>query len=222
MKRRLQLTETYISNVVKGVINEMFGEAASIPYDPNMLDGIDSIDARSINLFIKSMIPEGNRVSVNSPYKAIRQLVLYFSGEGASLHGGRLTKDIVGMMLKNRTLSSIIYTITQEDKKIIDLIYGQNKLTGKPLMQQIVWHLDEITSQLGKFNEAMNSANFRYFFSNTEAMEGSADGKRVGLAKILMKAYMGTNEIKSQIKKMEALLNKQGDPFSYNTGRFRR
>jgi hypothetical protein len=53
-------------------------------------------------------------------------------------------------------------------------------------------------------------------------MEGSADGKRVGLAKILMKAYMGTNEIKSQIKKMEALLNKQGDPFSYNTGRFKR
>jgi hypothetical protein len=222
MKRHLQLTESYISGVVKGVINEMFGEAASIPYDPNMLDGIDSIDARSINLFIKSMIPEGNRVSVNSPYKAIRQLVLYFSGEGASLHGGRLTKDIVGMMLKNRTLSSIIYTITQEDKKIIDLIYGQNKLTGKPLMQQIVWHLDEITAQLGKFNEAMNSANFRYFFSNTEAMEGSADGKRVGLAKILMKAYMGTNEIKSQIKKMEALLNKQGDPFSYNTGRFKR
>jgi hypothetical protein len=68
----------------------------------------------------------------------------------------------------------------------------------------------------------MNSANFRNYFSNTEAMEGSADGKRVGLAKILINAYMGTNEIKNQIKKMEALLNKQADPFSYNTGRFRR
>ena len=218
----MRLTESYISRIVRGVINEMVDEVASIPYDPNMLDGIDSIDVRSINLYIKSMIPSGNRVSVNSPYKAIRQLVLYFSPEGAALHGGRLTKDIVNFMLKNDVFSSKIFSITQQDKKILDLIYGQNKLTGKPLMQQIVWCLDEILNQLTELNTAMESANFRNYFRDTEAMEGSKDGKRVGLATILFKAYMGANEIKKQIKKMEALLDKPGDPFSYNVGKTRR
>ncbi len=216
------ISEQAISRAIRSVINEMFGEASSIPYDPNMLDGIDSIDTRSINLYIQSMIPEGNRVSVNSPYKAIRQLVLYFSDEGAVKHGGRLTKDIVNSMLKNKTLSSIIFAITQEDKKILDIIYGPKKLTGKPLMQQIVWCLDEITAQLGKFNEAMNNSNFRNFFNNTEAMEGSKDGKRIGLVQILMRAYMGANEIKTQMKKMDTLLAKHNDPFSYKTGKFRR
>ena len=200
----------------------MIGEVTSIPYDPNMLDGIDSIDARSINLYIQSMIPNNNRVSINSPYKAIRQLVLYFSPEGAVKHGGRITKDIVNFMLKNEELSSKIFAITQEDKKIINLIYGPKKITGKPLMQQIVWSLDEIINQLMGLNQVMSRADFRNYFSNTEAMEGSADGKRVGLAKILMKAYMGSNEIKNQIKKMDSLLAKQNDPFSYNTGKFKR
>ena len=219
---RKVISEQTISRVIRSVINEMLGEVSSIPYDPKMLDGIDSIDVRSINLYIQSMIPEGNRISINSPYRGVRQLVLYFSKEGAVKHNGKLTKDIVTFMLKNNDLSSKIYAITQEDKKIIDLIYGPKKLTGKPLMQQIVWHLDEIISQLGELNEVMNSTNYRSYFASSEAMEGSKDGKRIGLAQILMKAYMGSNEIKNQIKKMEALLAKQNDPFSYNTGRFRR
>lgn len=218
MKKRI-ISEQTINRVIKSVINEMFDEIKAIPYDKNMLDGIDSIDTRSINLYIKSMIPDNNRGSVNSPYRAIRQLVLYFSSEGAMKHGGRLTKDIVNFMLKNEELSSKIFAITQEDKKIMDLIYGPNKLTGKPLMQQIVWSLDAILEQLKGLNDVMSRADFRNYFSNTEAMEGSADGKRVGLAKILMSAYMGANEIRNQMKKMEKLLNQQNDPFSYNTGK---
>ena len=162
------ISEQTISRVIRGVINEMLGEVSSIPYDPKMLDGIDSIDVRSINLYIQSMIPEGNRISINSPYRGVRQLVLYFSKEGAVKHNGKLTKDIVTFMLKNNDLSSKIYAITQEDKKIIDLIYGPKKLTGKPLMQQIVWHLDEIISQLGELNEVMNSTNYRNYFASSE------------------------------------------------------
>lgn len=216
------ISEQTISRIVRGVINEMLGEVSSIPYDPNMLDGIDSIDVRSINLYIQSMIPSGNKISVNCPYKGIRQLVLYFSKEGAMKHNGRLTKDIVSFMLKNEALSSKIYAITKEDNKILDVIYGPKKLTGKPLMQQIVWHLDEILSQLEELNNVMNSTNFRNYFANSQAMEGSPDGRRIGLAQILISAYMGSNEIKKQIKKMEALLAKQNDPFSYNPGKFRR
>ena len=89
-------------------------------------------------------------------------------------------------------------------------------------MQQIVWNLDAILEQLEKLNAAMNSNNYRNYFSNTEAMEGSKDGKRIGLAQILIKAYMGANELKSQIKKMDALLTKQNDPFSYNPGKFKK
>ena len=197
MRKRI-ISEETINRAIKSAINEMLGEVMSIPYDSHMLDGIDSIDNRSINLYIKSMIPDNNRGSVNSPYRAIRQLVLYFSPEGAMKHGGRLTKDIVNFMLKNEELSSKIFAITQEDKKIMDLIYGPNKLTGKPLMQQIVWSLDAILEQLKGLNDVMSRADFRNYFSNTEAMEGSADGRRVGLAKILMSAYMGANEIRNQ------------------------
>ena len=161
----------------------------------------------------------GNRVSVNSPYKALRQLVLYFSPDGAIKHGGKMTRQIVNFMLKNDALKSKISSIAQQDKKILDLIYGKNKLSGKPLMQQIVWCLDEIISQLGELNNVMNNSNFRNYFNNTEAMEGSADGKRVGLAQILIRAYMGVNNIKAQMKKMQNLLDKGKDAFEYNTGR---
>lgn len=212
--RAINLSEAYIGSVVRSVINEMFDEA-KIAYDPHMLDGIDSIDARSINYFIQAMIPEGNRVSVNSPYKAIRQLVLYFSPEGATKHGGKLVKDIVNFMLKNKALSTKIYAITKLDNEILNFIYGDKKLTGKPLMQQIVWRLDEMINQLGQLNEVMNSANFRNYFGDSEAMIGSKDGKRVGLSTILVRAYMGCNEIKEQIKKMQNILDKGNDALSY-------
>ena len=216
------ISEQTISRVVRGVINEMFGEAKSLPYDPHRFDGIDSVDANTINMHLRGMIPEGNVVSKNSPYAPIRQLVLFFSDEGARRHGGRAVREIVEFMLRDDVLSSIINAITKCDIKIKDLIYGEKRLTGKPLMQQIVWNLDAILEQLEKLNAAMSSNNYRNYFSNTEAMEGSKDGKRIGLAQILIKAYMGANELKSQIKKMDVLLTKQNDPFSYNPGKFRR
>ena len=216
------ISEQTISRAIRSVINEMFGEAKALPYDPNRFDGVDSVDANTINMHLRGMIPEGNVVSRKSPYAPIRQLVLYFSDEGARKHNGRLVKDIVNFMLKDETLSAIVNAITKCDIKIKSLIYGEKRLTGKPLMQNIIWCLDEILEQLNKLNAAMESNNYRNYFSNTEAMEGSKDGRRIGLAQILMGAYMGANELRNQIKKMDALLTKQNDPFSYNTGRFRR
>lgn len=223
---KIKLTEQQLHSVIReavnNVLNEMIGEASPIPYDKDFLVGIDSIDARSINYFIKAMIPEGNRVSVNSPYKAIRQLVLYFSPEGATKHGGRLTKDIVNNIMKDDALKSKVFEITQCDKKIINLIYGKNRLTGKPLMQEIVWNLDAILQALIQFNEIVNNSNARNYFNGTEAMNGSADGKRVGLMTIMFNAVKGIDEIKKQIKTMQELLDKGNDAFSYYTGRTRR
>lgn len=221
-KREVNLSEEKISSIVHSVINEMFDEVTKIAYDPNMLDGIDSIDTRSINYFIQSMIPEGNRVSVNSPYKAIRQLVLYFSPEGAAKHGGRLTKDIVNHIMKDDAIRKVVYAISQADRKIIETIYGQNKLTGKPLMQQIVWNLDTILQQLMQLNDLIEHSNIKNYFDGTDALSGSKDGKRVGLSTIMYNAFMGIDEIKKQIKKMQDILDKGRDAFSYNTGRFRR
>lgn len=214
MNRRVNLSESRISSILRGVINEMIGEA-TVAYDPHFLDGIDSIDDRSINYFIKAMIPEGNRVSVNSPYKAIRQLVLYFSPEGAVKHGGRLTKDIVNSILKDDTLRKKVYEISQCDNKIIDTIYGANKLTGRPLMQQIAWNLDTMLEQLTQFNNLFEKSNVKNYFDGTEALNGSADGKRVGLATIMFRAYMGIDEIRKQIKKMQNILDKGKDALSY-------
>jgi hypothetical protein len=220
--RRINLTEERIGSIVRGVINEMFGEATKIAYNKNLLDGIDSIDARSINYFIRAMIPLGNRVSINSPYKSIRQLVLYFSSDGATKHGGRLTKDIVNYIMKDDDIRNSVNAISQADSKIIDLIYGENKLTGRPLMQQIVWNLDSILEQLMNLNNAVEKSNIKNYFNGTDALSGSQDGKRVGLSTIMYHAFMGIDEIKNQIKKMQELLDKGKDAFSYNTGRFRR
>ena len=161
------------------------------------------------------MIPEGNRVSVNSPYKAIRQLVLYFSPEGAVKHGGRLTKDIVNSILKDDSLRKKVYEISQCDNKIIDTIYGANKLTGRPLMQQIAWNLDTMLEQLTQFNNLFEKSNVKNYFDGTEALNGSADGKRVGLATIMFRAYMGIDEIRKQIKKMQDILDRGRDAMSY-------
>ena len=221
MKRKINLSEERISSIVNSVINEMFDEA-KIAYDKNFLDGIDSIDTRSINYFIQAMIPFGNRVSVNSPYKAIRQLVLYFSPEGAVKHGGRLTKDIVNHILKDDSIRAAVNAISKADKKIIDLIYGENKLTGRPLMQQIVWNLDAILEQLMTLNTLVDKSNIKNYFDGTDALSGSEDGKRVGLSTIMYHAFMGIDEIKKQIKKMQDLLDRGRDAFSYNTGKFRR
>ena len=221
MKRRINLSESKIRNVVRGVISEMFNEAG-ISYDKGFLDGIDGIDNRSINYFIQAMIPEGNRVSRNSPYKAIRQLVLYFSPEGAAKHGGRLTKDIVNYIMKDDALRTKIYEISKCDKKILDLIYGTNKLSGRPLMQEIIWNLDEILNLLTQINEIINKSNIKNYFGGTEALNGASDGKRVGLSTIMFNAYLGIDEIKKQIKKMQTILDKGKDAFSYYTGRNRR
>jgi len=214
MKKRINLTEERIGSIVRGVINEMFNEAG-IAYDKNFLDGIDSIDNRSINYFIQAMIPEGNRVSKNSPYKAIRQLVLYFSPEGAIKHGVRLTKDIVKYIMKDDSLRKKVYEISQCDRKILEIIYGQNKLTGRPLMQQIAWNLDTMLGALGEFNELFNNSNIRNYFDGTEAINGSEDGKRVGLSTIMFNAYMGIDEIRKQIKKMQDILDRGKDAMSY-------
>ena len=214
MNRRINLSESRISGVIRGVINEMFDEA-KIAYDKNFLDGVDKIDNRSINYFIQAMIPDGNRVSVNSPYKAIRQLVLYFSPEGAVKHGGSLTKDIVNYIMKDDNTRKTVYSISIADKKIRDLIYGDKKLTGKPLMQQIVWNLDSILEQLIKLNDLVEKSNVKNYFDSTEAINGSADGKRVGLATIMYKAFMGIDEIKRQIKKMQEILDRGNDALSY-------
>jgi len=220
--KKIKLTEERISSIIRSVINEMFDESTRIPYDKHFLDGIESIDNKSINYFIQSMIPEGNRVSVNSPYKGLRQLVLYFSQEGAVKHGGRLTKDIVNYIMRDSDLSNSIFNISKCDKKITELIYGNKRLTGRPLMQQIIWNLDEILEQLMKFNELVNKSNIKNYFGGQEAIDGSEDGKRVGLSSIMYKAFMGIDEIKNQIKKMQALLDRGRDAFSYNTGKFKR
>ena len=213
-KKLIRLTESdfqrLIEESVKTILNEI-----QIPYNKDFLNGLDSIDNRSINAFIQSMIPSGNRVSKNSPYKGIRQLVLYFSPEGAVKHGGVITKDIVNFIMKDDKIRKIVYAISQEDKKIIDLIYGANKTSGRDLMQQIIWHLDGITDQLMELNGLMNNANFKNYFSGTDAMDGSNDGKRVGLSNILFKAYTGADEIKRQNKKMQEILDKPKDAFSY-------
>ena len=42
--RRKIISEQTINRVIRGVISEMLGEVSSIPYDKNMLDGVDSIE----------------------------------------------------------------------------------------------------------------------------------------------------------------------------------
>ena len=87
-------------------------------------------------------------------------------------------------------------------------------------MQQIVWNLDEMLSSLSEFNNIVSNSNIKNYFNGTEALDGATDGKRVGLSTIMYHAYMGIDEIKNQIKKMQALLDRGRDAFSYNTGRY--
>ena len=214
MKRRIRLTEGDLHRIVKESVR-MILEG----FDEHLLDGVDSIDARTINMYIKQMIPIGNRVSINSPYKPIRQLVLYFSDEGAMKHGGRLTKDIVINILKNDAVRNAVLELTKCDKNIISYIYGEKKLTGKPLMQRIIWELDGILDALIKLDTEYRKTNSSNWFGHTDAIKGSEDGKRVGLGDIMYNAAMGVTKIKAIMGKMQKLLDKPNDPFAYRIRR---
>lgn len=210
-KRIIRLTESDLHNVIMESVSSILNEV----FDINLLNDVDSIDVRSINKYIKEMIPLGNRVGKSSPYKPIRQLVLYFSEEGARKHGGRLTKDIVNNMLKNDAIRNAVVELTRADKNIMSYIYGDNKLTGKPLMQRIIWEMDEILKILMKLNQEYEKSGSQNWFGHTEAIKGSDDKKRIGLGEILYNALMGVTKIKELMSKMQKLVDKERDPFSY-------
>lgn len=216
-RKLIRLTESDLHSIISESVQRLLRE-----YDEHLLDGVDSIDVATINMHIKQMIPLGGRVSKNSPYKPIRQLVLYFSEDGAMKHGGRLTKDIVNNILKNEKVRKAVYDLSLRDRKIKGYIYGPNKLSGRPLMQRVVWEMDGILESLMNLNQEYKKTNSAEWFGHTDALMGGYDNRIVGLSGILRSALANATKIKEQIKKMQELLDRPRDPFSYSTRSFGR
>lgn len=200
-KKILRITESDICNIVKNVLKE---------YDQHMLDGIDEMDERGFDYVIRELIPQSNRISVNNPYKPIRQLCLFFSENGAMKHGSGTTARIVRMMLDDPKIGPIIGKIQKLDGDIRYLIYKNKMYRGSSLAQMVIYKVDEINSLLFDFNEALSKSNLKGYFSETEAMQGSENGKLVGLAKISIACFKACGTIKKELEKLQKLLDKRG------------
>ena len=201
MAKLLKITEADIHRMVEGVLQE---------YRKDYWEGITQTTNREADAFLREMIPYGNRMSKNTPYKPIRQLLNFFSESGASSHENKGTQDIIKYILKDKRIANIIRKISIEDSRIKYKIYHSKTLVGRALMQEVIFSLDEIHDLLIEFNDAMTKANFVNYFQGSEAIDGRANGKFVGLAKITLQAFKGIGELKDITTKMQELLNNSG------------
>lgn len=209
-KRIIRLTESDLHDIIRESVNILLET-----FNPNLFDDIESADALSINKFIKEMIPLGNRISPNSPYKPIRQLVLYFSENGARKHGTRLTKDVVNNILKNDAVRNAVNDLTKRNNEVLSYIYGEKKLSGKPLMQRIIWEMDGMLETLMKLHQEYEKSGSQNWFGHTDAIKGRDDKKMKGLGEIMYDALIGVTKIKGLMNKLQQLIDKPKDPFSY-------
>ena len=168
------------------------------------------ISNRDAQALLKELIPEGNKWLKNTPYKAIKQLVLYFSPNGARKHGGAATREIVEFMLKDRAISRVIKEITQLDYKIHFMVYESRELRGRYLVQEVIYQLIGMREALIKFDQALTNSNFTNYFQDSEAVKGSPDGRRIGLQQIAINAFKGIAELTQELEHMQNAMTGSG------------
>ena len=75
--------------------------------------------------------------------------------------------------------------------------------------------IDDITNAVQTLMTALNRNYQLDWFRGSETIDGSKDGKRKGLASILIQASMKMQELKDFIDKLKSFADKGKDPSSY-------
>lgn len=179
-------------------------------FDPSIIDGIDYIPPTEVNKLIKNLI--GDIYQRKSPFAPIRAIALFFSKDGAIGHTTG-AKPIIAHLMKDKDVSKSIWTIQTKIKKLEELV--QRSSNSFQLVYEVSYVIDDITNAVQTLMTALNRNYQLDWFRGSETIDGSKDGKRKGLASILIQASMKMQELKDFIDKLKSFADKGKDPSSY-------
>ena len=187
-----------------------------ISYDPHMLDGIHYVDNASAMYYLKSMI-SGDVYDRKSPYVPVRLLVKYFDKDtGVLRHGCQGSAALVKFLFKRPHISRAINGLTKKHGELLHLIYVQKDFQGSQLMERVSWKLQAIMDDVRTLIKGIETSDAMTLFENTEAIQGSTDGRRLGLKDIVFRAALNLSKIDDQVRKLEGIMRRGKDPFSYS------
>lgn len=187
-----------------------------IAYDPHMLDGIEFIDTKSAVSYIKSMIPS-SEYDRNSPYVPIRKLVKFFDKDkGVLRHGRKGSADLIKYLYKQDAVRKPIISLTVKDSELLALVYEQKTYVGTELVDRVRWKLDEIQKDVQSLLHGLNESECEKLFEGKEAMDGSKDGRLVGLSELIINATQKADEMTRNVKLLDDILRKGKDPMEYS------
>lgn len=193
-----------------------------IPYDSNLLKGIEYVDMKSAMAFLRSMITN-DMYDKKSPYIPIRMLVKFFDKEsGVRRHGRGGSAALVKYLLRQEDVSKAINRLTLRHNELLDMVYTQKKYIGHQLIERVYWKLQGIVEEVRVLIQGINKSECIMLFGNTEAINGSGDGRLIGLREIIIRANDSLCDIIKQIAKLDTLMNKGKDPLTYSVSRYAR
>jgi hypothetical protein len=186
-----------------------------ISYDPHLLDGIEYIDIKSAMCFVKSVI-SADVYDRKSPYVPVRMLVKFFDKESGVLrHGRGGSADLVKYLKSQADVRKAIASLTMKHSELLNLIYEQKQYVGTELIERVSWKLKAIVEDVQCLLVGISKSECTRLFGHTEAINGSPDGRLVGLREIVLRANDNLYEIREQIAKLEAIMKKGKNPMEY-------
>lgn len=188
----------------------------NITFNEDTLKDIEYIDPKSAMQFIKSIVSSDVRKR-KSPYVAVRMLVKYFDKDkGVRRHGRGGAADVVRYLTSYDDTNKAITFLTSKDSELISLIYDtKQSLYDYQLVQKILWKIQEIKDETKKLIDGIENSNCMYLYGKTEAIQGTEDGRLIGLSELVIRAWKSIYDITSVVEKIEKLTKKGQNPLEY-------
>ena len=199
------MTYKLFENLDRGI-----GKIVNEAFDTSILKGIDHLTPSEVPKLIKSLV--GDIYQRKSPFAPIQAIALYFSEKGALGHSVG-AKPIINHLLKDADVSKAVWIIQQTIKKIESLI--EQRGMGYQMIYEFEYLLDDVINAVTTLNVALNKNYQLDWFRGSEAIDGSKDGKRKGLASILIQASMNMSKLKEFIGELKKFADKGKDVMKY-------
>lgn len=188
-------------------INTRLNEA----FDETILDTVDEISPAEMVKLLKKMV--GNVRQRKSPFAPIQAINLFFSDNGAIKHtvGAR---PIIQYLLKDDEVRKSLHTIKKSMDKI-ESMFINNKSDGAQFIYNFSYIVDDIVMAVRTLITTLNKNYSIDWFRGSEVIDGSADGRRKGLAQVLLDANMNMSRLQDTMKKFVKFAEKGKDPMRY-------
>ena len=196
--------------LIENVNNEL-DTIISEAFDPSILDGIDELPPSEIPKMIRSLM--GTIRQRKSPFAPIMAISLFFSDNGAKKHSVG-AKPVINYLMKVPEISKAVFDINKGIKKLEELL-NESGGRGYGIVYDVSYIIDDLTDAVQRLLGGLNKNSNMDWFRGTEAIDGSKDGKRKGLASITVSAAMEMSKLKAFVDTLKGFAEKGKDPMSY-------